>query len=173
MRAPRVALYLVAAEEVDPGRPGPGLHRGGREPTTATTDHPDDTPGLNLPFCMLSELDLSDVISPFGLRRGHGGLYRRRGQHRGVHHGDGNVDMTTATRVTIMKGTGHATPERKTRCRSTSGSNVISIEVTPANTRLLKQTYTVQVFREGSAEYGPGRADGAVQQFGRRMVLDG
>ena len=31
-----------------------------------------------------------------------------------------------------------------------AGSNVISIEVTPANTRLLRQTYTVQVFRQGS-----------------------
>ena len=32
------------------------------------------------------------------------------------------------------------------------GSNEITIEVMPADTRLLKQTYTVRVFREGSAE---------------------
>ena len=32
------------------------------------------------------------------------------------------------------------------------GSNLITIEITPSDARLLKQTYTVRVFREGSAE---------------------
>ncbi len=47
------------------------------------------------------------------------------------------------------------------------GSNEISIEVTPPDAALLKQTYTVQVFREGSVAVGPGRVGGAVQERGR------
>ena len=52
--------FLVTADEFAPGVPVHdfiAVDANG----DGDTDDPDDTPGLNLPFCMLSALDLSDV----------------------------------------------------------------------------------------------------------------
>ena len=113
------------------------------------TDDPDDIPGLNLPFCMVSALTLSDV----GLDAAFAG-----GTAAYTAEVFNEVQSTTVTAtlnddgdtVTIMTG----------RDRYTSGDavpldvglNEISITVTPPDAALLSQTFTVQVLREGSVE---------------------
>ena len=138
--------HLVAAEELSPGVPAQDFIA-----VDANGDgdysHPDDIPGLNLPFCMLSALELSDVTLVPSFASGTVAYTASVAT---------TVEATTVTAtlnddgdtVSIMKGansytSGDAVPLN-------AGSNVISIEVTPADARLLKQTYTVRVFREGS-----------------------
>ena len=111
------------------------------------TDDEGDVPGLNLPFCMLSALTLSDVTLDPVFAPG-----------TAAYTTDGTVASTTVTatlndpsdRLSIKKGAtsydiGDAVPLEV-------GSNLITIEVTPSDARLLKQTYTVEVFGEGSAQ---------------------
>ena len=110
------------------------------------TDDEGDVPGLNLPFCMLSALTLSDATLDPVFAPG-----------TAAYTTDGTVASTTVTatlndpsdRVSIKTGAtsydiGDAVPLEV-------GSNLITIEVTPSDARLLKQTYTVEVFGEGSA----------------------
>ena len=110
------------------------------------TDDEADVPGLNLPFCMLSALTLSDVTLDPVFAPG-----------TAAYTTDGTVASTTVTatlndpgdRLSVRKGgtsysEGDAIPLEV-------GSNLITIEVTPSDARLLKQTYTVEVFGEGSA----------------------
>ncbi len=140
--------FLVTADEFAPGVPVHdfiAVDANG----DGDTDDPDDTPGLNLPFCMLSALDLSDVTLVPSFASGTVAYTASVAN---------TVAATTVTatlnddgdRLSIKKGTnsytsGDAVP-------LDAGSNVISIEVTPAGARLLRQTYTVQVSREGSVE---------------------
>ena len=140
--------YLLAADEFAPGVPAQDFiavdaNRDG------DTDDPDDVPSLNLPFCMLSALDLSGVTLDPSFAGGTAAYTAE------VYN---EVQSTTVTAtlnddgdtVTIMNG----------RDRYTSGDavpldvglNEITIEVTPPDRRLLKQTYTVRVFREGTPE---------------------
>ena len=111
------------------------------------TDDEADVPGVNLPFCMLSALTLSDatldpVFAP----------------STATYTAESTVASTTVTatlndpgdRLSVRKGgtsysEGDAIPLEV-------GSNLITIEVTPSDARLLKQTYTVEVFREGSEQ---------------------
>ena len=113
------------------------------------TDDPGDTPGLHLPFCMLSALAFSDVSLDAAFTSGTAAYTAEVFNE---------VQSTTVTAtlnddgdtVTIMNG----------RDRYTSGDavpldvglNEISITVTPPDAALLSQTFTVQVLREGSVE---------------------
>ena len=111
------------------------------------TDDEGDVPGLNLPFCMVSALTLRDVTLDPVFAPG-----------TAAYTTDGTVASTTVTatlndpgdRLSVRKGgtsysEGDAIPLEV-------GSNLITIEVTPSDARLLKQTYTVEVFGEGSAQ---------------------
>ena len=110
------------------------------------TDDEGDVPGVNLPFCMVSALTLRDVTLDPVFAPG-----------TVAYTTDGTVASTTVTatlndpgdRLSVRKGgtsysEGDAIPLEV-------GSNLITIEVTPSDARLLKQTYTVEVFGEGSA----------------------
>ena len=145
---PHGLRYLLAAEEFAPDIPAHDFI-GVDANSDGDTDDPDDIPGLNLPFCMLSALTLSDVSLDAAFASGTAAYTAE------VYN---EVQSTTVTAtlnddgdtVTIMKGrdrytSGDAVP-------LDVGSNVITITVTPADARLLKQTYTVQVFREGVVE---------------------
>ena len=145
---PHGLRYLVAADEFAPDVPAHdfiGVDANGDR----DTDDPDDIPGLNLPFCMVSALTVSDVS-----------LIPAFSSGTAAYTADvaNTVESTTVTAtlhdandtLTIMKGrdrytSGDAVP-------LDAGANEISIEVTPAGTGLLKQTFTVQVLREGSVE---------------------
>ena len=111
------------------------------------TDDVGDVPGLNLPFCMLSGLTLSgldlDPAFAFGTM---------------TYTAASTADSTTVTatryessdRLSIRKGAtsyseGDAIP-------LDVGSTLLEIDVMPTDTRLLKQTHTVDVFRAGSAQ---------------------
>ena len=142
---PHGLRHILAIEELSPGVPSHdfiAVDANG----DGDFDHPDDIPGLNLPFCMLSDLDLSDVN--LGPSFASGTVVYTASVAN-------DVQSTTVTatlarlhdRVSIKKGTA---PTPAESVPLAAGSNVISIEVTPADARLLKQTYTVQVFREGS-----------------------
>ncbi len=110
------------------------------------TDDEGDVPGLNLPFCMLSALTLSDatldpVFAP----------------NTATYTAESTVASTTVTatlndpddQVSIKKG---ATSYNSVDAIPLeAGLNLITIEVTPSDARLLKQTYTVEVFHPGSA----------------------
>ena len=111
------------------------------------TDDEADVPGLNLPFCMVSALTLRDVTLDPVFAPG-----------TAAYTTDGTVASTTVTatlndpgdRLSVRKGAtsydiGDAVPLEV-------GLNLITIEVTPSDARLLKQTYTVDLFREGSAQ---------------------
>ena len=110
------------------------------------TDDEGDVPGVNLPFCMLSALTLSgldlDPAFAFGTMT--------------------YTVATTAASTTVTATRYESTDRLSVRKGATSysvgdaipldvGSNLITIEVTPTDSRLLKQTYTVDVFRAGSA----------------------
>ena len=109
------------------------------------TDDEGDVPGVNLPFCMLSALTLSDVTLGPVFAPG-----------TAAYTATSTVASSTVTAtlndpsdgLSIRKGatsynSGDAVPLEV-------GSNLITIEVTPSDVRLLKQTYTVDLFR-GSA----------------------
>ena len=112
------------------------------------TDDRADISGLNLPFCMLGALEFSDVTLEPAFASGTAAYTASVAN---------TVESTTVTAT--LNNDGDRLSIRKGRNSYTSGgdlpldvgSNVISIEVTPADARLLKQTYTVRVFREGSA----------------------
>ena len=139
--------FLVTADEFAPGVPAHdfiAVDANG----DGDTDDPDDTPGLNLPFCMLSALDLSDVTLVPSFASGTVAYTASVAN---------TVAATTVTatlnddgdRLSIKKGTnsytsGDAVP-------LDVGSNEITIEVTPPDAALLKQTYTVRLQRAGSA----------------------
>ena len=111
------------------------------------TDDEGDVPGLNLPFCMLSALTLSDTTLDPVFAPG-----------TAAYTTDGTVASTTVTatlndpgdRLSVRKG-GTSYSEGDAILLEV-GSNLITIEVTPSDARLLKQTYTVEVFGEGSAQ---------------------
>ena len=146
---PHGLRYILDIEEVFPGVPSHDFIAVDAN-DDGDTDDPDDVPGLNLPFCMLSALALSDVT-----------LHSAFAADTAAYTADvfNNVESTTVTatlhedgdRVSIRKGTRTYT-SAEDAVPLDVGSNVISIEVTPANARLLKQTYTVQVIRDGSVE---------------------
>ena len=113
------------------------------------TDDLDDTPGLNLPFCMLSGLAFSGVTLVPSFASGAAAYTANVAN---------TVESTTVTatladvdagdRLSIRKGT--TSYDSGDTVPLDVGSNEITIEVTPSNSALLKQTYTVQLFREGS-----------------------
>ena len=109
------------------------------------TDDEGDIPGLNLPFCTISALALSDVT-----------LTQAFAVDTAAYTASvaNTVAATTVTltlndsgdAVSIMKGT--TTYANGASVPLDVGSNEITIEVTPAD-GTPKQTYTVTVFREG------------------------
>ena len=111
------------------------------------TDDEADVPGVNLPFCMLSALTLSDTTLDPVFAPG-----------TAAYTTDGTVASTTVAatlndpgdRLSVRKG-GTSYSEGDAILLEV-GSNLITIEVTPSDARLLKQTYTVEVFGEGSAQ---------------------
>ena len=141
---PHSLRSLLAAAEVDPGVPAQDIiavdaNRDG------DTDDEGDVPGLNLPFCTLSALALSGVVFDPVFAPGTATY---------TAESTGASTMVTATRnelsdrLSVTQGAtsyteGDAIPLE-------AGSNLLTIEVTPTDSRLLKQTYTVDVFREGS-----------------------
>ena len=143
---PHGLRYLVAAEEFAAGVPAQDFiavdaNRDG------DTDDPDDTPGLNLPFCMLSALDLSDVTLVPSFASG-------TVAYTAAVATTVAATTVTATLPTLPDGDTDSVSIKKgtaTRTRAATsvpldvGSNEITIEVTPADARLLKQTYTVRV----------------------------
>ena len=143
---PHGLRHILAIEELSPGVPSHdfiAVDANG----DGDFDHPDDIPGLNLPFCMLSALDLSDVTLDPSFA---GGTVA----YTADVINDAQSTTVTATfadsndRLSIRKGT--ASYANGASVPLAAGSNVISIEVTPSDARLLRQTYTVQVFHEGS-----------------------
>ena len=111
------------------------------------TDDEGDVPGLSLPFCMLSALTLSDAT-----------LDPAFAPNTATYTAESTVASTTVTatlndpddQVSIKKG---ATSYNSVDAVPLEvGPNLITIEVTPSDARLLKQTYTVEVFGEGSAQ---------------------
>ena len=111
------------------------------------TDDEGDVPGLNLPFCMLSGLTLSgldlDPAFAFGTMT--------------------YTAASTAASTTVTAVRYESTDRLSVRKGATSysegdaipldvGSTLLEIDVTPTDTRLLKQTHTVAVFRAGSAQ---------------------
>ncbi len=133
--------YLVTADEFAPGVPAHDFIAVDANGDGDTDDF-DDTPGLNLPFCMLSALEFSDV--PTLVPSFASGTVAYTASVATT------VAATTVTatlnddgdRLSIKKGTnsytsGDAVP-------LDVGSNEITIEVTPPDAALLKQTYTVR-----------------------------
>ena len=111
------------------------------------TDDEGDVPGLNLPFCMLSALTFIDVTLDPVFAPGTT-TYTATSTVAST--------MVTATlndpgdRVSIKMGaTSYNNGDPVT---FEAGSNLITIEVTPSDARLLKQTYTVEVFHPGSVQ---------------------
>ena len=111
------------------------------------TDDEGDVPGLNLPFCMLSALTLSglnlDPAFAFGTMT--------------------YTAASTAASTTVTATRYESTDRLSIRKGATSysagdaipldvGSTLLEIDVMPTDTRLLKQTHTVDVFRAGSAQ---------------------
>ena len=148
---PHVLRFLLAAEAIETGIAGQVAPAQDFIAVDANgdgdTNDEGDVPGLNLPFCMLSALTLRDVTLDPVFAPG-----------TAAYTTDGTVASTTVTatlndpsdRVSIKTGAtsyseGDAIPLEV-------GSNLITIEVTPSDARLLKQTYTVEVFGEGSAQ---------------------
>ena len=140
---PHVWRGLVAPEGGDPAQDFIAFDANG----DGDTDDAGDVPGLNLPFCMLSGLTLSGlVLDPafaFGTM-----TYTAAST--------GTSTMVTANRyestdrLSVRKGAtsysvGDAIP-------LDVGSTLLEIDVTPTDTRLLKQTHTVDVYRAGSAQ---------------------
>ena len=142
MRAPRIALSLGVSRlflthdfiAVDANGDG-------------DTDDEGDTPGLNLPFCMLSALSLSDVTLQPAFATGTA-TYTASVAN--------TVASTTVTAtlyaandtVAVMKGTDRYTSGDAVPLNV--GSNVITIEVTPPPDTTPKQTYTVTVTRQAT-----------------------
>ncbi len=83
--------FLVTADEFAPGVPVHDFIAVDANGDGDTDDF-DDTPGLNLPFCMLSTLEFSDVSLVTDLRQRHCSLHCLCGQHRGSYDGDGDVE---------------------------------------------------------------------------------
>ena len=147
---PHGLRFLLAAEAVDRGIAGHEMAPAQDFIAVdangdGDTDDEGDVPALNLPFCMLSALTLRDVTLDPVFAPG-----------TAAYTTTNTVASTTVTatlndpsdRVSIKKGAtsyniGDAVPLEV-------GSNLITIEVTPSDARLLKQTYTVEVFGEGS-----------------------
>ena len=109
------------------------------------TDDEGDVPGLNLPFCMLSALTLSDATLNPAFAPGTA-TYTAQTTVASTMVAATLNDSSDS--LSIKKGatsynSGDAVPFE-------AGSNLITIEVTPSVARLLKQTYTVEVFHPGS-----------------------
>ena len=146
---PHGLRYLVAADEVSPDVPAHdfiGVDANGDR----DTDDPDDIPGLDLPFCMLSTLTLNDVPLAPALPGGTAAYYTAE-----VFNEVQSMTVTATLadsndRLSIRKGT--ASYANGASVPLDVGSNEITITVTPPDAALLTQTFTVRVLREGSVE---------------------
>ena len=83
--------FLVTADEFAPGVPVHDFITVDAN-GDGDTDDPDDVPGLHLPFCLLSALDLSDVTLVPAFASRHCSLHCLCGHHRGSYDGDGDVE---------------------------------------------------------------------------------
>ncbi len=142
---PHGLRYLMDAANIPPGIPAHDF-RAVDANGDGDTDHLDDTPGLKLPFCLLSELAFSDVTLVPAFAKGTT-TYTASAAN--------DLASTTVTvtlnddgdRLSIKKGTNSYTNGASVPLDV--GPNEITIEVTPADATLT-QTYTVQVFRAGT-----------------------
>ena len=143
---PHGLRYLLAAEEYSPGEPAHDFIAVDAD-GDGDTDDEGDTPGLNLPFCMLSALSLSNVTLQPAFATGT------------VAYTASVANTVAATTVTVtlnaandtvvvMKGTDRYTSGAAVPLNV--GSNVITIEVTPPPDTTPKQAYTVTVTRQAS-----------------------
>ena len=137
---------LLTAAEVRPGVPAQdfiAVDANG----DGDTDDAGDVPGLNLPFCTLSTLTLSGTtLAPTFAP----GTTTYTAESTGTSTTVTVTQNESSDRLSIGKGAtsysaGDPIPLEV-------GSNLITIEVTPTDSRLLKQTYTVDVFRAGSVQ---------------------
>ena len=137
---------LLTAAEVRPGVPAQDFIAvdGNGD---GDTDDAGDVPGLNLPFCTLSTLTLSGTtLAPTFAP----GTTTYTAESTGTSTTVTVTQNESSDRLSIGKGAtsysaGDPIPLEV-------GSNLITIEVTPTDSRLLKQTYTVDVFRAGSVQ---------------------
>ncbi len=142
---PHGLRYLMDAANIPPGIPAHDF-RAVDANGDGDTDHLDDTPGLKLPFCLLSALAFSDVTLDPAFAKG-------TTTYTASAASDLASTTVTATlndegdRLSIMKGTRAYTNEASVPLDV--GPNEITIEVTPSDASL-KQIYTVQVFRAGT-----------------------
>ena len=143
---PHVWRDLLAVAESRPGVPAQDFIAVDAN-NDGDTDDVGDVPGLNLPFCMLSGLTLSgldlDPAFAFGTMT--------------------YTAASTAASTTVTATRYESTDRLSVRKGATSysagdaipldvGSTLLEIDVMPTDTRLLKQTHTVDVFRAGSAQ---------------------
>ena len=136
---------LLTAAEVRPGVPAQdfiAVDANG----DGDTDDAGDVPGLNLPFCTLSTLTLSEAtLAPTFAP----GTTTYTAESTGTSTTVTVTQNESSDRLSIGKGaTSYSAGDP---IPLDVGSNLITIEVTPTDSRLLKQTYTVDVFRAGSA----------------------
>ena len=141
--------YLLSAEEYAMGQPAQdfiAIDLNG----DGDSDDFGERPGLNLPFCMLSALEFSGVtLVP--------SFTSDTAAYTAVVANTVESTTVTATlpdvdagdRLSIRKGTSSYASEDAVPLHV--GSNEITIEVTPSNSALFKQTFTVQLFRAASA----------------------
>ena len=139
---PHELRHLVTSAEFEPGVPAHdfiAVDANG----DSDTDDDGDTPGLNLPFCLLSALMLSDVtlVPPFAVdTTTYTALV------------DNGVAATTV--MATLNESGDSASTKKGASPSANpvpldvGSNVITVDIAPAD-GTPGQTYTVTVFREG------------------------
>ena len=110
------------------------------------TDDPEDTPGLNLPFCMLSALTFSDVSLGFATATAAYTADVASTVESTTVTATLDADAESSDRLSIRKGTASYTSG--TAVPLGVGSNEITITLTPTDgTPTL--TYTVTIFRAG------------------------
>ena len=139
--------HLLAADELFPGVPAHDFIAVDAN-SDGDTDDREDTPGLNLPFCMVSALEFSDVSLTPAFASGTAAYTASVASTVAATTVTATLDANadSSDRLSIMKGTasypsGAAVP-------LAAGSNEITITVTPTDdTPTL--TYTVTIFRAG------------------------
>ena len=110
------------------------------------TDDPEDTPGLNLPFCMLSALTFSDVSLGFATATAAYTADVASTVESTTVTATLDADAESSDRLSIRKGTASYTSGAAVPLAV--GSNEITVTVTPTDgTPTL--TYTVTIFRAG------------------------
>ena len=139
--------YLVAAEEFSAGVPAQDFIAVDANGDGDTADD-GDTPGLNLPFCMLSALEFSDVTLVPSFASGTVAYTASVASTVAATTVTATLPVDSTDSLSIKTGTNSYTIGDSVPLDV--GSNLITIEITPSDATL-KQTYTVRLQRAGSA----------------------